>query len=169
MTEEPRTVMQELTDTTIEGPVFFIAALPWTRAAADGEPAPQRRISLVHTTQTLADYATLDQLTSHVGMGYNSLLIGQRIGQMRAGEVAAAWPVDNTGWPWSRTRQKGAAWAFRADTTPGYQRHPASSRGFVVSHGDLTDVIDAVEAASAAEPETPIVIAGQCFFEPHWH
>ncbi|MEV7694033.1 hypothetical protein AB0N73_11970 [Microbacterium sp. NPDC089189] len=169
MADDPRTVMQQLTDTTTDGPVFFIAALPWVRAAQDGEPAPQRGISLVHAAQTLADYATLDQLTSHVGMGYNSLLIGQRIGLMRGGEVAAAWPVDNTGWPWSGTREKGAAWAFRADSTRGYQRHPTSSRGIVVSHGDLTDVIDAVAAASAEDPDETFVVAGQCYFQPHWH
>lgn len=169
MTEELRTVLHELTDTTIEGPVFFIAAVPWTRAAEEGHPAPQRRISLAHATQTLADYATLEQLDSHVSLGYNSLLIGQRIGLIRGGEVAAAWPVDNTGWPWPGKRERGAAWAFRADPTPGFARHDRSSRGVIVSQGTLTDVLDAVEEASLAEPEETIVIAGQCYFEPHWH
>lgn len=168
MAEDARTVIQELTDPTIDGPVFFIAAVPWTRGAEEGRPAPQRKISLVHTTQTLADYATLDQLTSHVGMGYNSLLIGQRIGLMRAGEVAEAWPVDNTGWPWTGTRGS-RTWAFREDSTAGYQRHPSSSRGLIVSNGSLTDVIDIVAAASAADPEASIVVAGECLFEPHWH
>lgn len=168
MSEEPRTAMQQLTDTTTEGPVFFIAAVPWTRPAKEGEPQPQRRITLQHTTQTLADYTTLDQLHSHVGMGYNSLLIGQRIGLMRAGEVTAAWPVDNTGWPWAGTRDEDASWAFRPDTGPGYTR-PGASRGLVVGTGTLAEVIGAAASASASDPEATIVIAGQCYFDPHWH
>lgn len=170
VTEQLRTVMQQLTDTTIEDPVFFIAAVPWTRPSEDGKPIPNRPITLAHSTNTLADYTTLDQLDGYVSMGYNSLLIGQRIGLMRAGEVAAAWPVDNTGWPWPGTREKGAAWAFRADPRPaGWQRHPASSRGLIVSHGTLSEVIDAAALASEADPEATIVVAGQCHFEPHWH
>lgn len=149
VTEELRTVMQQLTDATIEEPVFF---------------------TLAHTTNTLADYATLDQLDSYVSMGYNSLLVGQRIGLMRAGEVAAAWPVDNSGWPWPGTRDKGAAWAFRANPGPvGWQRHPASSKGIIVSKGTLTEDIDEAASASEADPETTIVVAGQCLFEAHWH
>lgn len=163
-----RTAIQQLTDTTIEGPVFFIAALPWTRRAEEGEPEPIRRISLHHTTQTLADYATLDQLDRHVSMGYNSLLIGQRIGLMRAGEAIAAWPVDNTGWPWTGTRDNSAVWAFRADPERRAVREGASA-GFVVAHGSLTDVLDEVATASVSDPETTIVIAGQCLFEAHWH
>lgn len=132
----------------------------------------ERTISLVHASQTLADYATLDQMTSHVGMGYNSLLIGQRIGLMRAGVVVDSWPVDNTGWPWSQDRAKsgaGIAWAVREDSRGGYRRHPESSTGLVVSTGRLMDVIEEVAAASEADPEATIVVAGQCHFDAHWH
>ncbi|MBT2486187.1 MULTISPECIES: hypothetical protein [unclassified Microbacterium] len=160
MTEELRTVMQQLTDTTIEEPVFFIAAVPWTRRSEDGKPTPNRPITLAHSTNTLADYATLDQLDSYVGMGYKSLLVGQRIGLMRAGELAAAWPVDNTGWPWPGTRDGGVAWAFSADSAPaGYQRDPTSSKGIIVSAGPLAEVIDKAAAASEFDPETTIVVA----------
>lgn len=168
MVDQTRTVMEQLTDITVDEPLFFIAALPWTRAREQDDSPPQRKIFLTHATQTLADYATLEQLDSHVSLGYNSLLIGQRIGLLQAGEVTAAWPVDNTGWPWTGARG-GGAWAFRHDPSPGYQRTPASSRGFVVAQGSLTEVIDAAESASIAHPDEAIVVAGECFFEAHWH
>lgn len=165
MADEVRTAMQELTDPTAAGPMFFIAAVPWTRGVEPG----QGKIELEHTTQTLADYATFGQMYDHVAQGYKSLLIGQRIGLMRAGEVTSAWPVDNTGWPWTGTPEEDDAWTFLEDPSPAYGRRPASSRGRIWSHGRLADVIEAVTSASAADPGTTFVIARQCSFQAHWH
>lgn len=167
MTEEPGTAMQQLTDTALVGPAFFIAAVPWTRTT-EAQPDPERRISVKHTTQTLADYATLEQLNRHVSTGYTSLLIGQRIGLVRAGELTDAWPLDDTGWPWQGERDQDAAWAFRSDSRPGLDR-PGASWGLVVADGILSEVIDAAAAASLAAPEATIVVARKCNCEPHWH
>lgn len=167
MSNDPRTLLDDLTDKDATGPVFFIASMPWS-TPREGEPAPIRHIVVKHTSPTLAEYVTLDQLDRHVSMGYNSLFVGQRSALIEAGRETASWPIDDTGWGWSGSREPNRFVAFRRHPKPHYGWGGASDCA-LVAMGDFEDVRSAAIAASRDEPDVAVVIARECFFEAHWH